>query len=486
MNKYTRRQIYESFVDKLTLEKKFISIFLVFGVLFTFLIPPGWNTDEPNHTYRIYQLASGNLFSERTTDPQTGLRAYGGEVPRGLIELYERTGAFEPGAVGNKDKKVYSQSSYAEATRVKPDGQKTDINFSGAALYSPVSYALYMPFAILGSLFSLPFFWVIIICRLAGVILMATAFYFAIKNMPFGKWIFVAVGLLPVTIVQAATVGADGPQLAACIVFITIIANVIFVQKKVKLTHYAALSILGLTMVLIKFTYAPILLLTLLIPFLRKECRNRRNTILSLATIALAIVPGIIWTRLVAYVDINSNPLANFGQQQHFILSHPVTYVETMLRTFFTNEQMPLSNVFGSFIWDSVPLPAIFTYSATIVVVLALFVTNSREISMVNQLNAYRYKYWRIALILISLVTALLIATALYIYSTTLRQTSIISIQSRYFLPVLPLLMLALYGNALKSQRLPKAAILVLSCIVLLGAVLCIYLRLYRQTALSY
>lgn len=467
------------------METIFLIVFIVFGSVFTFVIPPGWNTDEPNHTYRISQLSKGNLFSEKTTDPQTGLRAYGGEVSVSLQQLYRSTGSLEPGAAPNPAKKVTDRLYFnnPEVTGLKEDGKTAAINFSGAALYSPVSYLIYLPFFWLGTALSIPYIWIIIACRLLGVVLTGLAFYFAIKLTPIGKWIVLAVGLIPAVVVQAATVGADAPQLAVSILFVAYIAKLLFAPPDKKTWSYGALFLLGSALVLIKLAYAPMLLL-LGLPFLLREYRNRRTFLMAAGIITVSLAAGLIWTRLVAYIDINSNPQADFAGQKAFLLHHPLGYIKTLYYTFFTNTQPnATSNLFGSFIWDSVPLPAIYAYAAAASLVCSLFARDKLEAKL-SVLSDAQLKIWRGGLIFTTVLTVGVIATALYIYSTTYRQSSIVGIQSRYFIPLLPLIMLAFYGNFVKNQRAVKTGVIVLSCIAITGAVLAIFFRLYQTPSL--
>ena len=469
---------------KMRLETLFLIIFLAFGVMFIAIVPPGWNTDETNHVYRIEQLAHGDLRSEKVVAPQSGLKAYGGLEPTNLVGLFDQTGAGKPGTVGNPDYKIPTNlyKTHPDITRLKDDGRRTVIDFSGAALYSPVAYAIYIPIFWLGKLLSLSFFWTIIISRLVGLILTGLAFFLAIKYMPMGKWIFFAVGLLPTIVAQAATVGADAPQLIASVLFITYSTRKLFEARKPELLDYGIFTILGAALLLVKFVYAPLLILLLAAPLIKNEYRNRKNVVLIGLTTIVAIIPGLIWMHLVSYIDINSNPQANFAAQKTFVLSHPLTYIRTMYYTFFTNAQAPLSNIFGSFVWGSVSLPAIYSYLASGAIFGSLFVRGKHEVSP-STLSKQSYRVWRITLLAVSLITGILIATALYVYSTTLHQSSIVGIQSQYFIPLLPIILLVLYGNTVKNQRAVKTGVVVLSCLALIGAVLAIHFRLYEAPA---
>ena len=466
-------------VKNIQLEKLFILIFISFGAMFVFITPPGWNIDEPDHTYRVYQLATGNLLSEKVEIPD-GLKAFGGKVPSELIHLYDKTGVRAPGAVTDTTTKVDGlYGKEPDIRTLKDDGSRTIINFSGAALYSPIAYAMYIPVFWLGELLSLPFFQIIILSRLIGLLFTAVAFFVAIKYIPVGKWIIFAIGLLPVVVVQAASISADVPQIAVSVLFITLIAKIIYAKRSPKLIEYGMLTALGSVLVLIKLVYAPLVLLVLAIPLIKKECRNRKHILFALLTVIIAAVFGIIWTAMVGYIDINSNPQANFELQKAYVLHEPIVYLKTLYYTFFTNQQpLALGNIFGNFVWASAPLAPVYAYIASAILFASVVVKSGRETSI--RLGKDKIRIWRASLAVVSLMTAVLIATALYVYSTTLHQSSIVGLQSRYFIPVLPAILLLFYGNVVKNQRMVKIGIVSMSVFVLIGSILTVYHRLYQ------
>jgi uncharacterized membrane protein len=468
-------------LEKTRLEVLFLLIFVPFSVLFAALIPPGWNTDEANHTYRIYQLAAGDLLSEKVVDPQTGIKAYGGNVPTGLLQLYAKTGALTPGGLGNPNNKIdkHVYAHHPEIFSLKDNGARISINFSGAALYSPVTYMLYLPVVLLGKLFALPFFWVVMLCRLAGIVLLGAAFFAAIRYAPVGKWIFFAVGLLPSVLIQGQSVGADASELAVCVLFTVAVMRLIYQPRALRWFDYAFFVAAGIALTLIKIAYVPMLLLLGMLPLLKPLYRDRKTLALLAATFVVAVLPSIIWSQLVSYIDINSNPQADFQAQQSFVLSQPLTYLATLYHTFFTVDQTALDNLFGSYIL----LPAIYSYLAAVVLVLSLFVRGRREAKS-DALTTREQRLWCAVLLSVSAITTVFIATALYIYSTTLHQSSIVGIQSRYFLPLLPLIALVFYGNTLKNQRAAKIGIVIMNCLVLVGMSLAIYHRLYEPLPL--
>lgn len=470
-----------AFATRQKMETWFLCIFLLFGLVFAAITPPGWYSDETNHTYRIYQLSKGNLFSEQVVDPQSGYKAFGGEVSVGLVSLYDQTAARAPGSVGDTDRKI-DQSLYRDWSKLlshKENGATTPINFSGGAVYSPVSYLLYLPVFLVGNLLSIPFFWIVIASRLVGLVAVALAFYFAIKLIPVGKWMVFAFGLLPAVVVQSVSVGADAPQLAVTILFLALLTRLVYTKAEATWLQYGLLVVLGATLALTKLAYAPLVLLLFVLPVIKQQYRSKKHLACIGAIVFGVLLAGYIWTQLVAYIDINSNPQADFAAQKAFIVSSPHMYIQTLYNTFFTNAQTSLANIFGSFIWDSTPLPAIYSYIAAASLFCSAVVKSGRELST-RVLSSSQLRIWRASLLIVCGVCIVLIATALYVYSTTLRQTSIVGIQSRYFLPLLPFAMLVFYGNTVKNQFAVKVGIIMMSCFVLLGSVAVIYARLYQ------
>lgn len=472
-------------LKSMKLETLFIIIFLIFGAILIYIIPPGWNSDETNHVYRIYQLSEGHLLSDQVVTPITGLKAFGGSVPTNLVKLFDQTGAQVPGTIGNPLYKIPTDlyKVHPDITKLKSNNKLTSINFSGSALYSPLAYILYIPVFWLGRLFSISLFWVIILSRIIGLIATGLAFFLAIRYSPIGKWIFFVVGLVPMIVVQAATVGADAPQVIVSVLFITFVLRKLLSTKEASLVDYGVLTLLGVSLLLVKIVYVPLLLLLIALPFIKPEYRKRKHIVLIFLTLLVSLIPGLLWMHAVSYININSNPRANFAAQKMFIFSHPLTYLRTLYYTFFTNTQNVLNNIFGNFVWDSTPLPAFYAYLAAAAAFLSLFVKSRREASL-TALTKQGYRLWRLALVATGLITCLLIASALYIYSTTLHQSSIVGIQPRYFTPLLPIILLIFYGNTVRNQKVVKAGIVIMSCIALVGAVLAIYFRLYQMPAL--
>ena len=51
-------------MEKFSIEKKYLYIALIFGILFVFIVPPFQSPDEDSHFKKAYQVSKGKLYPE--------------------------------------------------------------------------------------------------------------------------------------------------------------------------------------------------------------------------------------------------------------------------------------------------------------------------------------------------------------------------------------------------------------------------------------
>ena len=51
-------------MNTISIQKKFIYLAMIFGILFVMLIPPFQGPDEDSHFKKAYVLAAGNIFPD--------------------------------------------------------------------------------------------------------------------------------------------------------------------------------------------------------------------------------------------------------------------------------------------------------------------------------------------------------------------------------------------------------------------------------------
>lgn len=459
-----------------TLERLFASIFLVFGITLALLVPPGWNNDEREHIYRAQQLSTGQLAAQAYIF--AGNKAIGGYVPESLVMLLNDTKAQD---LSSRKAQSFDQNAHL----AQPDnGRTTRQQFANTALYSPIAYIPQVAAFWLGH--DLGYFWIIILGRILGVLMVTTAAYYSIKHIKVGKWILFAIALLPSFTMQAATFGADAMALALSVIFVTCIVNLLF-AKAIAWRHAAGLTAVAIALAMVKSAYMPFLLLLPALPFMNKDLRSWRHWLKLSIPLIGSIAAGLWWISATHYIEVVSYA-ANREVQQNFVLAQPGMYLITLFYTFVTNLQIGMyGSLVGSYVWNTAPLSPLFAYLAVGAVLASVFVTDKREqLRGLKQRIATRLRGLRWAAFLVGTTTILLTVTAVYVYFTPPYRTSIDGVQGRYFLPLLPLLLIGLYGNTLKNQITAKRFIVLAVLVAQMGGIITLYMRLYESVPKFY
>jgi uncharacterized membrane protein len=170
---------------------------LVAGVLLAVVIPPLRGADEPDHIYRAFQLAFGELSTAKHG------QYFGAVLPVGLENYMHRLGY---AVWQNPNHTAYTNYLLSGSA----SGHGAFVDEGTIASYGPGAYVVYVPIIRLGLLLQLPIGLLLYLARVAGVTAYALLVGLATKRLPGHKWVLVAVALVPAMLAQAATVSADG------------------------------------------------------------------------------------------------------------------------------------------------------------------------------------------------------------------------------------------------------------------------------------
>ena len=257
------------------------------GVLYSFVLPPYAAPDEKYHINQSFTLACrwANFFSDdgwqmghvptttsfrRETDVDTTLQ----DENTTVFTWQEFTDTL----FTTTDASFDSHQEYAE---LQTDQNPLLYLASGAAVF--VAY-----------LFHLGFTPALALGRLANLLLFAALASWAVKVTPWGKRIFAAVALLPMTLHLAASFSRDAPLLGLCFAFTALVLDAAFGAHRDRPLPSARLAALLLTGVLLapgKMVYLPLAALLLLVPGPRLGHHAKAKKAAYLAVcVALALV----------------------------------------------------------------------------------------------------------------------------------------------------------------------------------------------------
>lgn len=450
-------------------QKLFLPLFLVAGLVFVFVVPPFQNPDEPMHFYRGYQVAKGHVFS---TPDTAGL--YGGDIPLSMRELVVKSEIEH-----NYDYEHRFFLNYGELFGYGYGGEKVFEGFPNTAIYSPLAY---LPSALahgLVGIFDGPLLVALYLARILSVLIALIAFMIVLRIIPFGKWIVFSVGLLPMTVASAASISADSMTLSLSMLFIATTFYIAFNKKSVSRWWWGVLFALTISMGLVKQAHIALVPLILLIPVLNTRYRNRQFYISMAGAIVGALALFLLWFKKTDQIVINFVPSIQPGLQKTYMFQEPFDFLAALLTTYLTNYgNGTFIGLFGNFGWLTATLPTLFIIVSALMLYFAVQAREKDEVR-VDVLPVKQTRLFKLWCVGVFMAVLVMISAALYVYWTPYREKFIMGIQGRYFLPILPLLLIPFIGKLKPRQSSIKRIVVIGSSVVLLSAIHTLFWRFY-------
>lgn len=428
----------------------FLPLFLIVASYFALQAPMGIGLDEPAHIARTEQVANGiivapevaisNLDRSLSGIVNESDRIYGGFQDYGLIHM----------AVTNASSFDSCKGFYSFPTWRSPNvtvneqvGTKTvGFAFSNTAVNSPVTY---LPQALLyriALLFTHNAWWLIFAMRMGGIVALTLTLFFCIRSIPIGKWFMAVFCLLPSTLMDNVTVTADTMTLICCLSFITSFLLIWMDRGRVSNLVRTVLVISSLCMGLVKLAYLPLVLLLVLLPFLLHDVRVIRIWVAVGSILFASLLIFMLWYAQIR--DVNTGALFNADVnptlQKQFILQHPIFYLKNLLALSLTTDFFTIVSNFWTMPMNGNNSECSWLY--LILIIISLGVRDSRERSLKSTDQGHWYVITAFVLDFIAIFV--LVSTALYLQYTPYQAPYISGVQSRYFIPVFPLIILSL------------------------------------------
>ena len=234
---------------------------LALGVAYTVVIPPYGAPDEKYHINQSFTLACrwANVLSDE--DWQMG------HVPISMSYRREHdvNTALQDQETGTT---VWAWQAFADDLfTLSPDAFDSHAEYQEAQtdenplLYLPSAAAVFLAFVL-----RLGFVPALVLGRLANLACFALLAAAAVKYTPFGRRVFAAAALLPMTLHLAASFSRDSLLLGLCFAFAALAMRAAFAPEAPGRKLLAALAAAGLLMCPGKAVYLPLAMLVLCIP----------------------------------------------------------------------------------------------------------------------------------------------------------------------------------------------------------------------------
>lgn len=452
----------------------FLSLAGSFGLIMLFITPPLQVPDEPAHLFRSYQVAEFNWFKIRDNIPR-GLASLADSCQRMNFSTHEKT---KPSEI-----LAFSSIPLEGGDRVTRE--------------SPNYILPYFPQAIgiiIAKILNLNILWHFYLARFFNLVVTILLLVLAIRITPVFKWVFAFVGILPMSLYQFASLSYDATTIALSLLLLSLILHRAFTDPPKK-GHMFWIPLLVVTLLLAasKPPYFLVLLSFLIIPVI-KTGSMRRYILIFTGLLLSAMVVSQLWSparkaiqklavegfsypsTLVASLpddyfpdrpgtqyprmafalpllphdkapespavtgaqNIAQNPIDPMGQVK-FILTNPFEYTGVLLRTLRESGNLYVVSIVGLFGWIDTQVPGPVAYLYLLLLIILALITPVKGITITLKQKAILFVTF--------LVCYLLIETALYLYCNPVGSPKIIAVQGRYFIGILPVLLMMFYHS---------------------------------------
>ena len=407
--------LYKMKKNNTPLEKMFLLVALVLGVLFIVILPPGQSPDEVTHFKRVYGISDGILLPEEIEGMDGRV---GSEIPTGTDFLSR-----DPG-----------HGTYLEIVNEIDDGveEKSIQTYTSAALYSFVCYIPQIIGILIGRLFGFSVLGMSYLMEIFNFAVWVFLIYYSIKLIPKFKSVVLFISLLPITIQEATSLSPDALTIGLCTFFISYTLYLAYGErKKLERRDYAVVFASSAILGFCKIVYLPLVLLLLLIPKEKFKTNKNRWLFLGLLFVFIAII-NMAWLVISSRYLVEYRSGVNSKEQLIGIIQNPFRYLMVIFRSINTHAQLWLNNMLGMNLGAfKFNLPSVLFY-VTFSIMIVLFI---------QRVECFAYKKidrWIIAFVFLTIV--ILIMTSLYMQWTPYGEDLIDGVQGRYYLPILMLI----------------------------------------------
>lgn len=406
-------------------ENVYVVFALVFGTGMMLLVPPFQVPDEAAHHQRAWEIASGRLVcpdSGKTFIPMSA-RSF----PKQMEEVSETDGK----AV------LPNRESYLALLGDESDFRPVTVGNTHFCGSNPIGY---LPAAFgldVGRFFSVPAVVSFYLGRLSMLLVCVFLTYLAIRTAPFGKNIFLLVGLFPMTLHQYASLSYDATSIALGLLFTAYMLRLSSVARIPSRGEWLVAFGLSAALLSAKPGYYAFAALSLLIyPAYAGRVRDflRDAGLFIAGNIAVAVAnfstfrsPEDIWPYRVMT-----------DAQLSFVSRHPSYFLGAVSETLDERLISFLTNMIGKLGPLIVDMPDTAMVLAVVLVFFVLGGAHNERVPLVA--------WQRLVLGGIFLVNSLFVFLIIYGIWTRVGNDEIVGVQGRYFLSSFPLLLLAFYG----------------------------------------
>jgi len=422
---------------KIKIHNLFAVMALLIGILYSVIITPMAAPDEVAHYYSTYHVSN---------------KIMGVKASKEGVVVGRTDDMILEGLTDETSAQTYTTAFEGMLLPIK-NSELTEVEQETVGVYD----YFYLPGAVgfvLARLFQLGTLPLMYLGRLFNLLAYIGMAYFAIKKIPFGKHLLTVIAISPMLLHQVSSLSYDALIFGLAYLYIAQSMEMIYSENEITWKHWLTLLITGVFLAPCKSgAYLPICFLILLIPI--KKAGGRKKYILSMAGTL-----GIMTVSAAANYFVKSSNIAGVSVQHtvdwpgepvptytlSYLWERPFSFVRLMLRTICHDTGEYITSMLGGSMGSSnIVVPVFWILCFLGILLLSVVLVKGETIKV-----SFRDKLW---MFVICSGVFLLIEVAMLIGWTPTYYSSVIGVQGRYFLPILPLLMLLIRTDAIELKK---------------------------------
>ncbi|MBQ9983257.1 MAG: DUF2142 domain-containing protein [Lachnospiraceae bacterium] len=431
---------YWIIVRKYTVERFYIPIALLLGLVVQCVIVVHGVPDEPWHMDTAYKLSNDILFVKDSEQPGVILKRQcdivmsdmlaNGVESNSYYQLWNHT--FE-----KPENVELVETAYTDSSNLVPD-----------FIYLPTALGIS-----LGRLLNLSAMLTLQLGRICNLLVFVLLVWLAIKQLPYGKNVMAALGFTPIALQQAASASYDPMITGIAFLFVATVLKLVECDRYYKRDIALTVILTGLLGLVKSGVYLPIACLLLLV-VTKSDVKQKLlsvkkrwyvvgfGCVIAFAGIILYKFMPVISSLMLTEIDTtNENSLYSLS----YVLDNPLQVICLYWNTFIRKGTNHLAGLLGGKLsWLDVQMSWVFLVIILISVLLLVNVDG----------DTYRgTKKGRVFVVASCLVSIFLIMASMLFACTTLGHTYIAGIQGRYYLPFAPALFMVTANSMIKVNK---------------------------------
>ncbi|MCR5700791.1 MAG: DUF2142 domain-containing protein [Lachnospiraceae bacterium] len=285
--------------------------------------------------------------------------------------------------------------------------------------------------------------------------------YLAIRVTPIGKHIFFAVAGLPMILHEATSFSYDGIICGFAFLLIAYLLKLIYDNNSIRLRDYIYTFLVAIILAPCKMVYSFISVIAFLIP--HKRFNNKKIEYFFKFVIVIVSISYAVWYNMGEVSNTTAGVhMVEWAGEEGYTVSYLLHNIDKAIMIYVTtiHEQTGYfidGMLGGSLGWFDVDVPIELTMASILLLMISM---NEKEYVYIR----YREK---LMFCIVFLVISVLIFATMLLAWTPISRDSIVGVQGRYFIPVLPVLLLPFINSVTPQKSIKyKKALVVGNCIL--------------------